>query len=51
MLKDTSTFISTVIEIYGDKIQVSHGFDGCQKLCYIAVLLNLEKTQFRSHTK
>ena len=28
--------ISTVIEIYGDKIRVSHGFDGRQKLWYIA---------------
>jgi hypothetical protein len=27
---------STVIEIYGDIIQVSHGFDGCQMLEYIA---------------
>ena len=27
---------STVIEIYGDKIRVSHGFDGCQILEYIA---------------
>ncbi len=29
---------STVIEIYGDKIRVSHGFDGCQMLEYIAEL-------------
>ena len=27
---------STVIGIYGDIIQVSHGFDGCQILEYIA---------------
>jgi hypothetical protein len=23
---------STIIEIYGDRIQVSHGFDSCQML-------------------
>ena len=28
---------STPIEIYGDKIRVSHGFDGCQMLEYIAI--------------
>jgi len=27
---------STIIEIYSDIIQVSHGFDGCQMLEYIA---------------
>ena len=27
---------STVIEIYGDIIRISHGFDGCQMLEYIA---------------
>jgi hypothetical protein len=27
---------STVIETYGDMIRVSHGFDGCQMLEYIA---------------
>ena len=27
---------STVIEIYGDIIRVSHGFDGCQMFEYIA---------------
>jgi len=27
---------STIIEIYSDIIQVSHGFDGCQILEYIA---------------
>ena len=27
---------STIIEIYGDIIRVSHGFDGCQMLEYIA---------------
>ena len=27
---------STIIEMYGDIIQVSHGFDGCQMLEYIA---------------
>jgi hypothetical protein len=31
---------STVIEIYGDLIQVSHGFDGCQMLEYIADTCN-----------
>jgi hypothetical protein len=27
---------STIIEIYSDIIRVSHGFDGCQMLEYIA---------------
>jgi hypothetical protein len=27
---------SIIIEIYGDIIRVSHGFDGCQMLEYIA---------------
>ena len=27
---------STIIEIYDDIIRVSHGFDGCQMLEYIA---------------
>ena len=27
---------SITVEIYGDKIRVSHGFDGCQMLEYIA---------------
>ena len=31
---------STIIEIYGDIIRVSHGFDGCQMLEYIAVNQN-----------
>jgi len=29
---------STVIEIYGDKIRVSHGFDGCQIMGFIAAI-------------
>ncbi len=35
-----STCISTGIGMYGDKIRVSHGFDGCQILEYIAVISN-----------
>ncbi len=31
-----STCNSTIIEIYSDIIRVSHGFDGCQMLEYIA---------------
>ena len=27
---------SITVEIYGDKIRVSHGFDGCQMMEYIA---------------
>ncbi len=37
-----STCISTVIEIYGDKIRVSHGFDSRQKLWYIAGIAALD---------
>ena len=32
---------STIIEIYDDIIRVSHGFDGCQMLEYIAVTCTL----------
>jgi hypothetical protein len=32
-----STCNSAFIEMYGDKIRVSHGFEGCQMLEYIAV--------------
>jgi len=35
---------STVIEIYDDIIRVSHGFDGCQMLEYIAGTCNLALT-------
>jgi hypothetical protein len=35
-----STCNSIIIEIYGDIIRVSHGFDGCQLLEYIAGTLN-----------
>jgi hypothetical protein len=31
---------STIIEIYDDIIRVSHGFDGCQILEYIAETCN-----------
>jgi hypothetical protein len=31
---------STIIEIYSDMIRVSHGFDGCQILGYIAGISN-----------
>jgi hypothetical protein len=31
---------STIIEIYSDIIQVSHGFKGCQMLEYIADTFN-----------
>jgi hypothetical protein len=30
-------FNSTIIEMYDDIIQVSHGFEGCQTLRFIAV--------------
>ena len=33
-----STCNSTVIEMYGDKIRVSHGFKYCQSLGFIAEL-------------
>jgi len=32
---------STIIEIYSDIIRVSHGFDGCQMLEYIAAIITL----------
>ena len=37
---------STIIETYGDMIRVSHGFDGCQMLEYIAVTCNFYITDF-----
>jgi hypothetical protein len=33
-----STCNSTVIEMYGDMIRISHGFEGCQRFGYIAVI-------------
>ena len=33
---------STIIEIYGDKIRVSHGFEYCQLLGYIAAIQRSE---------
>jgi hypothetical protein len=39
---------STVIEIYGDIIRVSHGFDGCQMLEYIAVIKGPHNKKFTS---
>jgi hypothetical protein len=32
---------SITVEMYSDIIRVSHGFDGCQKLWYIAVTCTL----------
>jgi hypothetical protein len=32
-----------IIEIYGDIIRVSHGFDGCQMLEYIAAIATGEQ--------
>ena len=40
-----STGNSKVIEIYGDKIRVSHGFDGRQKLWYIAEICRFENKE------
>jgi hypothetical protein len=34
---------STIIETYVDIIRVSHGFDGCQMLEYIAAICNLKQ--------
>jgi hypothetical protein len=33
-------FNSTIIEMYDDIIQVSHGFEGCQTLRFIAEISN-----------
>ena len=33
---------STIIEIYGDIIQVSHGFEDCQTLRFIAGIVTAE---------
>ena len=36
-----STCNSTVVEIDGDIIRVSHGFDGCQRLGYIEAVISI----------
>jgi hypothetical protein len=38
---------SITVEIYGDIIQVSHGFEGCQMLEYIADTCNLEMSPIK----